>query len=170
MAKKKQKKSKTQLLKLYLLPIALIVSALIVAGAVLYINTRQDAKTGQTSESSKNLEASLDNPNVAAAKAAADKYFKALHDCDVKAANSLRFVPKDNIDAMTKDQCKQDCAGSPTFKFVEVASYKTEEVDGEQVEVVALGYLFTCGNTTRSTGVIMTRDAEENKWLLLSTI
>lgn len=170
MTKKKQNKSKVQLLKPYLLPIALIVSALIIAGAIVYINTRQDTKTERTTTSSKNKEASLDNPAVAEAKRVADKYFEALHNCDLQTANSLRFVPKDDIDAINKDQCKQECAGSPTFRFIEITSYKTEEVDGEQVEVVGMGYLFTCGNTTRSTGVIMTRDAEENKWLLLGTI
>lgn len=104
------------------------------------------------------------------AKAAADKYFEALHNCDLKTANSLRFVPKDEMDIIDKEECKKECGGSLTSKFVEVTSYKNKVVDGENVEVVGMGYLFTCNNTTRSTGVIMTRDAQQNTWLLFSTL
>jgi hypothetical protein len=170
MPNKKLKKSKIQFLKPYLLPITLIMSAIIIAGAIVYVNARQDRKTEQALNSSNNVKISLDNPAVAQAKAAADKYFEALNNCDLETANELRFVPKDDIDASNKDQCKKDCAGPITYKFVEVTSYQNKVVDGQQVEIAGFGYLFTCGNMTRSTGVIMTRDIEKNKWLLFSTI
>lgn len=168
--RKKSAAKQNSIVRLVSLGVVLIIAVCIFV--VVEIRGSKDNSSFINSGSPSTAQISNDHDKILVneARATADKFFEHAKHCEVTEANSLRSLPK-NLSETAVEDCKKECPTGLEYSFVtQLGNLKSQTVDGIDNDFVNFQYSFGCNSEERLGTIMMNRDSDTKRWLILNPI